>query len=377
MRQQMRDRAYRDLSRRSMSGTTAYLLIWLLVTLFYHGKFPNPEVFWVVGPLIVVNTVLRIVVSLAFGRLYPKRPRLWKLGYFSGVALAVAAWDYFLITVFRLPELTNLQTGLLIATAGLCAGGVSSFSPDKRIGLAYPAALLVPAYVQLITAGRDSAFLASLIAVYYLFLVMLSLRQNAEYRTGLRNQIELERRKDELEVLNITDALTQIYNRYYFDEVLEKELGRLGRESSNLALILIDVDHFKLINDSYGHPCGDEVLRELASLVGDQLRRVNDFVARYGGEEFAILLPATELDGALSVAEKLRLAVQATRFGCGEREIAVTVSLGVACTNRLTDAGKPDLIMRADLALYAAKRAGRNRVEAWTAEELEIPDMED
>lgn len=165
---------------------------------------------------------------------------------------------------------------------------------------------------------------------------------------------------DEIYRLTTMDGLTQIYNRRYFDEALERELSRSRRYERSLSLVLFDVDHFKQVNDRYGHLAGDYVLKQLASLLQTQLRR-EDVFARYGGEEFGLLLPEIESEGAVKVAEKVRRLVERQRFEFDRQVIPVTVSLGVA-TLGLEHRDAADFKRAADARLYEAKSSGRNRV---------------
>jgi len=154
----------------------------------------------------------------------------------------------------------------------------------------------------------------------------------------------------------VTDPLTGAYNRARFDERLAEELDRVDRHKTSLTLILLDIDHFKKVNDTYGHPAGDHVLTELATIVRERLRSI-DLFARWGGEEFAVLAPDTDDEGANHLAEKIRFAVEQHDFGEVGR---VTVSMGVAGYRSGESAGQ--LLRRVDIALYQAKEAGRNRV---------------
>ncbi|MEA3240753.1 MAG: GGDEF domain-containing protein [Pseudomonadota bacterium] len=160
-----------------------------------------------------------------------------------------------------------------------------------------------------------------------------------------------------------TDPLTGVHNRRFFHEVLSRESERSNRHNQPLSLIILDIDHFKVINDTFGHLAGDQVLREIGRITRENIRAI-DMVCRYGGEEFAIILPQTELEAASLIAERLRTSIAEFPFSTGEKSpLMVTASLGVACwhgSGYLSKQGT-ELIQAADRALYAAKDTGRNR----------------
>ena len=180
--------------------------------------------------------------------------------------------------------------------------------------------------------------------------------------TVLARTAELEQANTELRRLARTDGLTGLDNHRTLRQRLEEEVSRAGRYGQPLALVMIDVDHFKTYNDSHGHPAGDRVLQGIAGLLRQRLRQV-DVVARYGGEEFAVVLPATTQVGAVRVAEALVAAVRGTRFDGQEVQPGgrVTISAGVAGW-RAADETSNGLLARADAALYRAKAAGRDQV---------------
>jgi two-component system cell cycle response regulator len=167
---------------------------------------------------------------------------------------------------------------------------------------------------------------------------------------------------DEIYRLTTVDGLTQIFNRRYFEETLDREISRCNRYGRELSLVLIDIDNFKRINDTYGHLAGDYVLKHLASTVRTKIRR-EDIFARFGGEEFAVLLPELDHKQAAQVAEKTRKMVEKQTFKFDNQAITVTISLGVATFSEGQRDGA-ELVKAADARLYAAKQAGRNRVSA-------------
>jgi diguanylate cyclase (GGDEF)-like protein/PAS domain S-box-containing protein len=178
----------------------------------------------------------------------------------------------------------------------------------------------------------------------------------------------LKRTEAKLVELATTDPLTGLFNRRHFWEVCKREIERIKRYGSMLSLLMIDVDHFKLVNDTYGHDVGDQVLQSLADLCRRTFRGV-DIIGRIGGEEFAVLLPETGLPEAAGAAHRLRQAVEQASIAVGEHFIKITVSAGVAmAVNESADL--ETLFKQADLALYAAKAGGRNRVETMQPRDL-------
>ena len=173
-----------------------------------------------------------------------------------------------------------------------------------------------------------------------------------------RLQDELRIRNDQLDKLSRIDGLTGLYNRRHIDEQLQKGLNIARRHDQPLAVLMLDIDHFKLINDVEGHPAGDRVLQEFARRL-EAATRVGDVVGRWGGEEFIVIAPQTDMDGALQLGERIRAAVADEGMETGDHRVSVTVSIG--CVVGLDAA---ELIDHADAALYRSKSEGRNRVTA-------------
>ena len=174
---------------------------------------------------------------------------------------------------------------------------------------------------------------------------------------------KLDTANQELKRLSASDGLTGIANRRLFDECISREWRRARRTSNSIALLMCDVDHFKLYNDTYGHQAGDDCLRQVAGVIQRTMERASDVAARYGGEEFAAILPETAIGGALFVGEKIRHALHALNIPhAGSPHGRVTLSIGIAAQNPEADSRHDDLIKAADRALYRAKHEGRDRV---------------
>lgn len=214
-----------------------------------------------------------------------------------------------------------------------------------------------------IAAGGDD-YLQKPVSEIVLSAKIRAMQRIIQMRTSL---VVLARKLDtanqELKRLSASDGLTGIANRRFFDEHISREWRRARRSANCISLMMCDVDHFKLFNDTYGHQAGDDCLRRVAGAIASSLERAADIAARYGGEEFVVVLPETSLSGALIVAEKVRHAVHglnimhsASSFG------RVTLSIGLAAAIPEVDNSYEALILAADRALYHAKHEGRDRV---------------
>jgi diguanylate cyclase (GGDEF)-like protein len=185
---------------------------------------------------------------------------------------------------------------------------------------------------------------------------------NCVYRFLDSNNVEVQYHA-EVHRLSNTDPLTEIANRRHLEQILARELVRSRRYHRPLALLLVDADHFKAVNDRLGHVAGDQTLRALAARIQAAVRQ-DGLVARYGGEEFAVVLPEASLDAGANVAERIRAQLAQVSFCFGGDLYSVTVSIGVAATNGEESLGLEEFLDRADTNLYRAKRQGRNRVSA-------------
>ncbi|MFZ6719663.1 sensor domain-containing diguanylate cyclase [Undibacterium sp. Ji49W] len=203
----------------------------------------------------------------------------------------------------------------------------------------------------------------ALASIGFYLIGQMKLRLNAEAEVIRARDAMIVLNKT-LERLSLQDALTELANRRNFDITLEEEFSRAIRNASSLALIMIDVDHFKQYNDLYGHAAGDECLRKISQAVKSCQNRAGDLTARYGGEELAVILPTTDVEGALLIAERIRAAIHNLGIShAGNEAGIVTVSAGVEAIIPVRDLNKPvELIEAADNALYAAKKSGRDRV---------------
>ncbi|MDR0321923.1 MAG: diguanylate cyclase [Treponema sp.] len=210
-----------------------------------------------------------------------------------------------------------------------------------------------------LTSDEDEAKGLALDAADYLTKPFSS----AVVKLRVRNQIQIINQLRTIEHISMIDQLTNLPNRRSFDSRLKMEWGQAIREKTSISLLMIDLDKFKIVNDTYGHLHGDVVLQTAAAIFSQAVKRPGDFAARWGGEEFVVLLPNTHSDGAVEIAEKIRLDVESTTIPVhGGSEMKITISIGVTSLIPTNENSIDAFISTADKALYAAKDAGRNKV---------------
>lgn len=248
--------------------------------------------------------------------------------------------------------------------------GVERLAGYRRVD-GYPLIIFVALDRQesLASWRKEALFSAALTALLLLILgalgyrmIRLMRRQNSVQRALLLAQEQLLDVNLALRSQALEDGLTGLANRRLLDQFLQDELGRAKRDHLVVGLLMIDIDHFKHFNDTYGHLLGDECLKAIGALIKNSIRRPGDLASRYGGEEFVVVLPGTDITGAFVVAEQIREAVAGAQIHSDRgAPIRVTVSIGVSALRPLQDDTPEMLIQAADQALYAAKTAGRNR----------------
>ena len=255
--------------------------------------------------------------------------------------------------------LNHLDTGMVYGLAGFMYCMFIAILVGQCLSLVlnivylFVAAALPPLIA---VAGLAPGFSQAHYAILIWPATVLAILSQAVFALEHQQRYRLEQ---QLKQLSDTDPLSGVANRRYFIRVLEQETSRAQRLAQPLSLLVLDIDHFKRINDAYGHPVGDRVIRRFAELCTKGLRDI-DVVARVGGEEFAILLIGTALGPALEVAERIRALAAASAVHAADSAVSFAVSIGVAQLH--ADENGVDLFGRADVALYAAKRGGRNRV---------------
>lgn len=358
------------LARRAQlnSVSSAALMLFLLVATSAVTEHPGFTAFAVTPRLVAVAWNWRLARTA--GQSTGKHSRGWLRQFAVVTVLAGLHWGLMAAVCLAANDLGAQTALVLVATAGVLSAAVNLCVPVPAVLRLYSVALVGPiiATAALYHPGQFSKSLALTLAFYLAFIWLQGAQFHRDFLAALKSSSRLQRRARQLhrsrEILRrlaLYDPLTGALNRGEGVRLLERELIRARREGTRLAALLLDLDHFKHINDTYGHAGGDEVLRAVVARLQSSLRAY-DVVVRYGGEEFLIVLPGCDQDKGRSVAERLRRAIAASPVESGARAIEVTASFGLSSWDGSITAEA--LVELADQALYQAKRAGRNSVVA-------------
>jgi len=364
--QQLPILALRDLSNRARGGIFIYLLVWLVITISYQLPVLLPVFFYVNTMILVVVTVIRFLHFYW----YKRRPGLsvptmtnWLV---YSILFAALHWGVVVAWVIFDDRAVDIRNLMMLVTAAFAVGGAATLSISTPIRIFYPVFIFCPGILVLIYQGNsDSWVLAGLITLALIYVHATTRITHNDYWEAIANQIVAEERANTMEQLSITDQLTQLKNRMYFDKKFDEEWNRSSRIEAPLSILLMDIDNFKHINDTYGHLFGDECLRLIASTISSELLRASDCVARYGGDEFVALLPNTGEDETWIVAEKLVKAISSISTKFNDEKLHMTCSIGGATTKPDYQDDKEYLVRQADVALYQAKSNGRNRYQPY------------
>jgi diguanylate cyclase (GGDEF)-like protein len=289
------------------------------------------------------------------------------LVYLNPKALRTASWIFVVLSAgfmlallaFSTIHITNLVWTVLPYFLAMFLLGVQS---GKIVGLVYLAGSIVLVFVRFtsLDPSIEGVNQVSISMANVFAFVLAWYYENARSE----NEKELLVKNREIEIMSHHDGLTGLFNRRFFDRALHQEFHRAKRERQPLTLIILDIDFFKSYNDALGHLQGDACLGEVAEAINASITRSTDTATRYGGEEVAVLLPNTDMKGAMTVAERIRQKMEAKAIPHPVSSISssVTLSMGVAQLSQEEDWEQNDLIRRADRALYASKAGGRNRI---------------
>lgn len=352
-----------DTSERASTATFIYPGVWVAVTLATDAASTWPWLVWGNALGLLAVAAVRAEYARRLPELLRQHAGRAERG-FNGLSLLSAAyWGCLTAACMTLAPLQPLAWTMLMVTAGMVAAGNTMLGFNPALRYPYPIAMLTPVVIaEALVPLPAHLLMMALQCVFAAYLARSSQLVHQDYWEGRHARRLAEQQARELELASLTDGLTQVPNRMHFDRQLTHEWARQCRRGGHLSVLLVDLDHFKNINDSFGHPFGDTCLQAVAKALQSGCGRSTDFVARYGGEEFVVLLPDTDAAGAEQVAQQMLAGVRALVLQSEVLEVRVTCSIGVATVTPCMAKRATDLVQRADNALYAAKHGGRNRV---------------
>ena len=363
--QELARRAHADLAKRARGGIFIYLVAWLILTVPTQVHVSEPDFFY-------LNTAILALIMLSrlghffVDRFNPSLPvsqrRTWLV---TTILTGALHWGLMCFWILTHDGFRHIEFYLVASAAVLGIAGTAALSIAREIRILFPLFMLVPTTIAyLYRHESDDWVLASMVVLALVYVIGTARTTGRDYWQSIENELLAAQRAIEMEKLSITDQLTQLNNRSFFDMRFSEEWSRGCRQGSVLSLLMVDLDRFKRLNDTYGHVFGDVCLQRVAEVLRREVKRESDLVARYGGEEFVVLLPDTDAAGACRVGEILRQAIEAIDIEHGDETIRLTASVGGASCRPERTTAAAALLKRADEALYRAKAAGRNRYEA-------------
>lgn len=355
-------REVQDTRTRTRLGGIYYLLAWLLCWVF--SAEPAQQLVAGLGG----STFFGLLLA---ARLLHRPPeagnelelKLWLDRHWGVILLSSLGWGLAHAWVLTAPSFQPSSLIGTLATIAFSTAMTFNFAMRRRRAASAILLLYVPGLVAL---GLDpEASRAELITlVFYLSYLLLALnRSHREYGAMIELELQLLEQRQRLDTLSRTDGLTQLGNRYQFNNLFPAMCASAQRHGSELSLLLVDIDFFKRINDEHGHSMGDACLRAFGERMREVFRRDSDALLRLGGEEFGVLMPDTGMEQARQLAEQFREDLANRGFHLGEQHLPITASLGLGCFDERDGGSAEAFFKRVDDALYRAKALGRDRLE--------------
>ncbi|MDX1452017.1 MAG: GGDEF domain-containing protein [Oleiphilaceae bacterium] len=360
MQQAVLARIDEDLDKRSINGSYAYIAAWLLIGFSTDFAAAHAVIFWSISAALLVLGIFRFVLKWLSPRIRTQKRALWLFLFLINALVPSTIYSTLFSLSFIDPVFEPLFLYLLLAIFAFVSGGVINFSPNRLLLFSYLMSLVLPPLFTSLVISDKHFTVGALMTVYAVFMFAQSVRLNRDYQQLVKQQVLLEE-------INNQDSLTGIGNRRFFDESMSRIWKSQLRHNDKVGLLLLDIDHFKIVNDTHGHAAGDEVIKVIAECIQQSCQRETDVIARIGGEEFAVLIASGEREVLKGLGEKIRFLVEATRVHYGAEKLKVTISVGGAVLLPSLETSPDDLFKLADRCLYTAKESGRNRVIVTTA----------
>jgi diguanylate cyclase (GGDEF)-like protein len=353
-----------DLIHRAKGGIAIHLAIWFVLTLSDQllTRFPS---FFYINSVIFLCIVGSRTWHFSYLNRHPEADISKMYHWFVGnILFGGLHWGIMCAIILFHWDDSSARYIWIVVTFAVAIGGSLVLSISNAIRVYYSIALIMPSVCTMVLYGGYEQWVIAAFAILALLYIQATAKViNADYWSGIKNRFLAEKRAEEMHQLSHTDQLTQLNNRMFFDGRFAEEWELSSRMTSPLSILMLDLDNFKIINDSHGHVFGDECLRRVAQTLLATIQRETYSVARYGGEEFVILLPDTCQHDSETIAARVLLAISEIGMSDDGQPISLTCSIGIATAYAELDQNREALLKSADVALYQAKNKGRNRIQ--------------
>lgn len=357
-----KQRALIDLSIRARGGIILYPVVWFITAAWGNIPQLNPIAFYSISALLMLISLLRTIHYIYLHKGNVTNLKFMNHSLISLILIIALFWGVLTAWVMFYSPYVTLKYPYMVILAALGIGGTSILSISRIIGITYPFLVFLPSIISaLIMGGTENHVMSLLAFLSMVYILEASRATRQDYQDAIHNHFLAEERAQRLQEVSITDPLTGLKNRAFFNEQLPIEWNSCSRLHSPLSILILDLDHFKRINDKYGHIVGDECLQLIGEMLNNEIPRSTDTAIRYGGEEFVIILPNTHITHASLLAERLIKATAHLDFRIDDEPIPLKCSIGVASTIPNYQENYKTLLISADKALYQAKNEGRNR----------------
>ncbi|MBK7146909.1 MAG: GGDEF domain-containing protein [Xanthomonadales bacterium] len=346
--------------RRMVIGGSFYVLGWVLVCLFTPVVRTYPATSAVLAAIFVGLAVARVVLRPPQARTAETMVRWLDLQWII-IQVSAATWGGIVLWTLMDPVLVDARIALIIGAAGFATAIANTYCMRFWPSLLAITAIYLPSTMYTWMPGQDRAVAFSL-SVYLLYVISSLVRSHRDFHSRLDFDEELRRQRDRFELMSRTDDLTGLANRRQFVAELERRIGECQREHGPLALLVLDIDHFKQINDAHGHSIGDRCLFAFAEQMRHVFAGQHEVCARLGGEEFAVILPQHDEAQAAARADAFRIGLGAVAVVPELADLRVRVSIGVGAFSASRHGNADHFLSEVDGALYRAKGGGRDRV---------------
>ncbi|GLZ85412.1 hypothetical protein Pres01_14630 [Metapseudomonas resinovorans] len=355
-------REVQDTRTRTRLGGVYYLLAWLLCWLFSAAPMEHFGVGLLGSGFFALMLAARLLHQPPVGGSEPELQR-WLDRHWGVILVSSIGWGLAHAWVLLAPEFRPSSLIGTLATIAFSTAMAFNFAMRRRRAIIAILLLYLPGLVVLGVSPEGTRAELVTLAFYLSYLLLALNRSHREYGTMLALELQLLEQRQRLDTLSRTDVLTQLGNRYQFNNLFPAMCASAQRHGSELSLLLMDIDFFKRINDEHGHSVGDACLRAFGERMREFFRRDSDALLRLGGEEFGVLMPDTSMEQARHLAEQFREDLANRGFQLDGQHLPVTTSLGLGCFDERDGGSAEAFFKRVDDALYRAKALGRDRLE--------------